>query len=192
MQILRTFNRDYTFSICELNLLKIEQDGFSTSELVGNLDVSDSHLRWRMQAAIWDFRDPQNDPGFQAQGIAPLIYLPNDIRLGKSWVKYPAKVTNVQGVDIHGAIRRVGYYIRQYFRRELRLGSEDTPEDIDSWRVNKFKQLNVPVLLHSEGNKRTIHTIRTTGTSGYRWSDSRNYCVWFRQKPAVTAILSVG
>ncbi|KAH0604492.1 uncharacterized protein H6S33_006869 [Morchella sextelata] len=184
MQILRTFNRDYTFSICELNLLQIARDGFSTTELVGNLDVLEPRLRRRMQAARRDLRDPQDDPAFQAQDIAPLVYLPSDTRVEKRWVKCPVKLTNVGSVDIAGATKRLGYYIRRYFRRELCLGYEDMPEDIDSWRVNTFKQLNVPVLLHGEGDERTIHTLRTTGTSGYRRGNARNDWVWFRQKLA--------
>ncbi|KAH0614388.1 uncharacterized protein H6S33_000024 [Morchella sextelata] len=83
MQILWTFNRDYTFSICELNLLQIARYSFSTTELVGNLNVLELHLRRRMQATRRDFRDRQDDPAFQAQYIALLVYLPSDTRLEK-------------------------------------------------------------------------------------------------------------
>jgi hypothetical protein len=121
-----------------------------------------------MQAVRRNLRDPQDDPVFQAQDIALLVYLPSETRVEKRWVKCPVKLTNVGSVDISGAIKRPGYYIRRYFRRELCLGYEDMPENIDSWRVNTFKQLNVPILLHREGDERTIHTLRTTGTSGYR------------------------
>ncbi|KAH8144458.1 uncharacterized protein LAJ45_11557 [Morchella importuna] len=132
MQILRTSNSDYTFSICELNLLQIARDGFLTTGLVGNLDVLEPRLRRRMQAARWDLRDTQDDPAFQAQGIAPLVHLPSDIRLQKRWVQCPVKLKNVGSVDIVGATKRLGYYIRWYFRSELCLGYEDIPEDIDS------------------------------------------------------------
>lgn len=132
MQTLRKFHRDYTFSICELNLLQIAQDGFSTSELVSNLDILEPHLRRRMHAARCDLRDPQDDPVFQAQGIAPLVYLTSDTRLENRWVKCPAKLTNVQDVDIPGARRGLGYYIRRHCTRELRLEPEDISGDIDS------------------------------------------------------------
>jgi hypothetical protein len=102
----------------------------------------------------------------------------------KRSVKCPVKLTNVGSVDIAGAIKRLGYYIRRYFRRELCLGYEDMPEDIDSWRVNTFKQLNVSILLHGEGDERTIQTLHTTGMSGYRRGNACNDWVWFRQKPA--------
>lgn len=72
---------------------------------------------------------------------------------------------------------------------ELLLGSKNTPEDIDSWRVNKFKQLNIPILLHDEGDERTIHTLCTTGTLGYRLGDSLNDWVWFCQKPISLEVL---
>ncbi|RPB09240.1 hypothetical protein P167DRAFT_577354 [Morchella conica CCBAS932] len=117
MQIPRTFNRDYTFSICQLNLLEIAQSGFSTAELIGNLDVLETHLRRKMQPARQDLVDPQDDSAFQAQGFVPLVYLSSDTRVEKRCVKCIAKLTNVHGVDIPGAMRGLGYYIRWYFRR---------------------------------------------------------------------------
>ncbi|KAH0603593.1 uncharacterized protein H6S33_007915 [Morchella sextelata] len=137
-----------------------------------------------MQVARRDLRDPQDNPAFQAQDTALLIYLPSDTMVEKRWVKCLGKLTNVGSVDIAGATKRLEYNIRRSFRRELCLRHEDMPQDIDSWWVNTFKQLNVPIILHGEGDERTIHTLCTTGTSGYRRGNARNACVWFRQKPA--------
>lgn len=77
------FNRDYTFSICELNILQIDQDGFLTSKFVGNLNNLEPHFKKRMQAVRQDMGDTQDNPAFQAQGIAPLVYLISDTRLEK-------------------------------------------------------------------------------------------------------------
>ncbi|KAH0610181.1 uncharacterized protein H6S33_011708 [Morchella sextelata] len=111
MQILRTFNRYYMFSICELNLLQIFRDGFSTTEFVSNLDILEQRLKRRMQVERRDLRDPQDDPAFQAQDVVPLVYLASDTRLEKRWVKCPFKLINVGSVDIAGATERLGYYI---------------------------------------------------------------------------------
>ncbi|RPB09633.1 hypothetical protein P167DRAFT_577081 [Morchella conica CCBAS932] len=132
MQILRMFNHDYTFSICEINLLQIAQHGFLTPELVGNLNVFELHLKKRMQAGRRDLRDPRDDPAFQAHSIESLVCLQSETRLEKRWVKHTAKLTNVQSVDIPDTMRGLGYYIWRYFRRGLHLGSEDTHEDIDN------------------------------------------------------------
>jgi hypothetical protein len=66
-----------------------------------------------MQAARRNLRDPQDGPVFQPQDITPLVYLPSDTRVEKRWVKCPVKLTNVGSVDIAGAIKRLGYYIRR-------------------------------------------------------------------------------
>jgi hypothetical protein len=61
-----------------------------------------------------------------------LVYLPSDTGVEKRWVKCLIKLTNVGSVDIAGATKGLGYYIRRYFRRELCIGYEDMAEDIDS------------------------------------------------------------
>lgn len=113
MEVHRMFNCDHTFSICELlvNLLQIVQNRFSTSELIGNLDVLQPHLKRRIHATRPDFRDPHDYQVFQAHGILSPVYLTSDRILGKKWVKRPVKLTNVQGINIPVTKIRLANYI---------------------------------------------------------------------------------
>ncbi|KAI5838892.1 hypothetical protein DFP73DRAFT_599509 [Morchella snyderi] len=162
MQILRTFNRDYIFAMHGLNLLQIAWDGFSTRELA----------------------NPQDDLAIQVGLIAPLGCFPKEEPVEKRLVKTPIHLTVVKSVNIPARGKSLEFYIRRYFMRELRRDFDEIPEDIDTWSVTTFRQLEVPVFLHGAGDKRTVHTLHTTGTADYRRGEARNDCVWFCQKPA--------
>ncbi|KAI5839087.1 hypothetical protein DFP73DRAFT_599052 [Morchella snyderi] len=184
MQILWTFNRDYIFAMHGLNLLQIAWDGFSTSELVDNLEVLEPHPKRRLHRARRELANPQDDPAIRVGLIAPLGCFPKEEPVEKRLVKTPIDLTVVKSVNIPGSGKSLEFYIRRYFMRELRRDFDEIPEDINTWRVTTFRQLKVPVLLHGAGDERTVHTLHTIGTVDYRRGEARNDWVWFRQKPA--------